>query len=307
MRIKKSLAAAAVSLALSAITSQVSAVPILPANSPVEFKFADFTTGKSTFGSPCALGAGCENTFTLGSVTSITDGFNNIYSQGDNGEFLTFMTYGISDFSIIPNGPNLDIYSVGATAAGAGDPKADGFIHIDVYIDGAAAPNANTTGPNDRSGYDSYPGITDGALYLSLILVPGIALDDPSTPAIDESLATLFTNASAATSTSTGDGSFLAEVTGGIAAAQFDTNGQAFGADFFGQFDFSPNPAAVCQTSLANPLGSANPECFDNVSNDPVRGRTAAQQVPEPATLALLGAGLFGLASMKRRRPFTKQ
>ncbi len=289
----------ALGFALCGAASSVSAFSLGGYTGPVEIKFAGFSTDASTFGSPCALGSGCENNFVVGNVSEITDGFNALWSSGTGGEYITFIKYGISDFSDISTGPmSSNHYAKGATAAGTGNAAADGFIHLDFYIDSAPGMNPNTTGPASRTGYSTYTGLTDGTLFLSTILVPGIATDDPSTAGIDESTATLFINRTAQTVPLTGDGSFFAAITGGSQQALFNSNGYLSGAaDFFGQFDLTPNSHASCN----GPMGASSPACFDSALNDPLRGAA----VPIPAAIGFLGIGFSGLLScawIRRRR-----
>ena len=94
-------------------------------------------------------------------------------------------------------------------------------------------------------------------------------------------------------------------MTGGTAAAQFDTNGflipntGAF-ADMFGIFDFKP--ALTTDGGIpgcTTPAGgfSLDPSCWENRVSDPIE----ALAVPEPGTVgsagfALLGVGLLVLS-----------
>ncbi len=90
------------------------------------------------------------------------------------------------------------------------------------------------------------------------------------------------------TGSDTGLGSAYLDVTGGLAAAYFDTNTKLGGTDMV--FSSSFQPAGFSENGVAILTGT-----FD-LKGDSV------QAVPEPASLALVGLGLVGLAGVRRRR-----
>lgn len=252
---------------------------------PVEIQYNGVTTENGTF-------AADETTWGASFVTAMYEFGNNsnlFYSSGIPGiDRIGVLLYGMGDAQVTQTAPGaFNIYNVGCTAA-----PCDGKIHVDLYLlPNSAGTNFGAPDPagltiNDRTGFSSFTGITNGSLFMQWEMVAGIqTVDDPGT-AFDETTAVLVQHVTSQTLPATGTGDFLANCVGGPGCSLFDTNSQAGGADFFGRFTLS---AALTAGQLANG--------WEGIISDPIE--TA---VPEPGTLGLVGLSVLAAGFLARRR-----
>jgi hypothetical protein len=286
--------AIATSLALAAISA--SATPLDSIVGNLNIKLVGLTTESN-------LSTGTnESTWGIGAITQIGGTKNQTWTAGDSdGTYLYYMLYGIADQTVIFNNATqkFDIYNYGATGA---NPLADGKIHLDIYRTttrlGAIDSDFDAS-TAARTGYNSYALFAAlGPAYLTTEFVAGKGTDVAST-STNESLATLVQSATAAVLQSgiEGDGKFFADVTGGTAYTQWNTNKQGFGADLDGSFTLKTNGDSF-GSGVCTDAQIATSACFTGLINDPIR----ANKIPEPGSLALFGLALAGLAGVSRRK-----
>jgi hypothetical protein len=286
--------AIATSLALAAFSAAATPLDAIVGN--VNIKLVGLTTESNV-----ALGTN-ETTWGVGAITQIGGTQNQTWTAGDSdGTYLYYMLYGIADQTVLynPATQRFDIYNYGATGS---NPMADGKIHLDIYRTstriGAIDSNLDAS-PAARTGYNSYSLFAAlGPAYLTTTFVPGKGVDVASTSQ-DESMATLVQSATAAVLQAgiEGDGKFYADVTGGTAFTQWNSNKQNFGADFDGSFTLKTNGDSYGSGTCTDAQIATN-ACFTGLINDPIR----ANKIPEPGSLALFGLALAGLAGVNRRK-----
>lgn len=289
MNIKK--IAAAITIGMASLSA--SATPLANVTGDLLIKLGGLTTGAYTTANSN------ETTWGVGHLESITS-FSNLsqWMAGSGDGYLYYMMYGVADQSIIANNSNgFDIYNIGATGGAT-----DGKIHLDLYYSPtkiASIDQFKNANPGNRTGFDSYSAFAGlGPAYLKLTFGQGIqSVDRPETIGVDESLATLVQDVNGQVLPASGAGKFFLDVVGGTAAAQWDTNGQPLGHDMSGNFTLRPNYGQFNNPNCTLAMVTAN-TCFAGLINDPI----ITTKVPEPASLALFGLGLAGLAGLRRRR-----
>ncbi len=266
---------------------------------PADLKFTGVTAEDA--GVTTGNSGGKETTFGAGYLNEIIQhGSNNVlWAQGTGpsspNESISFFLYGIADRSFGGTGPfSLDN---GGCTVGAG---CDGKIHIDFYLDhlsaGGGFPGTNPTfnsatgvQASQRSGFSTLPGITDGQLLMSWVLIPGADKNDPG--------ATLFQKVDALSLPTNGSGTFLANCVTGPGCSFFNTSTISDSSqqadptavgNFFGQFTLS-TPGPLDQGFVKNG--------WEGLVADPA----FTGSVPELSTWAMMLIG-FGAVGLRVRR-----
>lgn len=250
---------------------------------PTSNPASPYVPGVAPDGNIYGAGTANEDSWGIFDVSRIVNPGNGatLWTKGDNGEFLTGYFHNEVDHYVKQTGTDsisgLPIYEI----RGVGG-------EIEMFLDTTDDFAALNSGPTGRNGFDIYGGLgaygypgsaaddgSEGTLFLSAALSPGVMLGDGSTTFVSNfsPAATFLTN-----------GLFFLDVTGGAFAGMFDTNQE---------FDINGNAHDV-QISY-----TARPHPVWTVSNT---GDAFANVVPEPTSMLLFGMGMLGLATRIRRK-----
>lgn len=238
-----------------------------------------------------SLQVGSTN-FGVFQITSITAGLGGslpfgtpLWSPGGANGFLVGTFDNIKVSGILPaGGGGFDTENTGGNFA---------LYQVAAFPNFALGTGAFTKGGCANTA-GCYTGISGGTNVLSWNLIPGADIVNAAD--------TLFATITALSVPVNGTANGFGDIVGGTDAGQFATGGYttALGTPADLQFAdrFCPNPTTLGAPTCngVGPLGVGN---WANLSEDPV-GVTV--RAPEPASLALLGAGLLGLGVMRRRR-----
>jgi len=253
---------------------------------PLTIKFTNYESF-SGLGDNGALQVGTTN-FGVFEITSINAGNGGtlpagtpLWSPGGSNGFLVGTFDNITISGIIPNGGGFQTQNTGGNFA---------IYQTAALPDFTLGTSAFTVG-GCANAAGCYTGISSGTDVVNYNLTPGADNVNPAD--------TLFASLTGLTSPATGSASAFGVIDGGSDAAQFGTGG--FTTDDATRADLSFHDT-FCPNVTANPTGncSGTPTGVGNwaeISNDPVR----LLAIPEPTSLALIGAGLLGMGAMRRR------
>jgi hypothetical protein len=217
-------------------------------------------------------GIGSEDAWGIVSVAGISNisTGQQLFTKGVDG-YLIGMFYGVTDSYVevvctLSLGCSSTILAVGGA--------------VDLYA--SASDWTPAGGAIARTSLSTYPGIPTTDLYLSAVFGPGVNGFIPSA-----TYQTTFNQGSFA-----GDAQGFLDITGGSAAAIFDTNSL---------FDTVGDPHDLFLSVISNDVnGAARRNGWLLTSEGGVKGY--ARTIPEPGTLVLLGLGVVAAGWASRRR-----
>ena len=280
MKLQKLLAGTALTSAILVVSGLAAiAAPIVDLNGytgTVDFNFANYESFLVDGAVTSTPAVGAQN-FGVFDVFSITNpgATSTFFSSGKN--LLVGVFNGINVTGISGSGSSVKTTNTGGVFQ-LYEVSKSAFLAAGGFGQGLSG-YANASCALGTLCYNGVTNTAGGQLVLTMDLTPGISLSNPN--------ATLTATVDESNNPPTGGAAFDGIISGPLA--------DEFNSIVSGKDSFCPNSSTSCP--------GADQSTFALASQDPITGHTPTS-VPEPASLALFGAGLlgFGWFSWRRRK-----